>query len=189
MFFLLLFSPPIEEGRMMRALDILPSSIPPQFRRQLLYPSPSPPSLFFSYPTKPYSAKSPPSSFPRRSTALRSSINGEKPDESVFFDEDGVIGDMDGYLNHVSLEYDSVWDTKPYWCQPWTIVLTGAIVTLSSWLWLHSVVISIGILCLVSAWWYIFLYAYPKAYSNMIAERRKNVNSGAEDSFGFPNSQ
>lgn len=27
--------------------------------------------------------------------------------------EDGVGEDMDGYMNYLSLEYDSVWDTKP----------------------------------------------------------------------------
>ena len=32
-----------------------------------------------------------------------------------FFGEDGVVEDMDGYLNYLSLEYDSVWDTKPSW--------------------------------------------------------------------------
>lgn len=45
------------------------------------------------------------------------SSNGQpKNNESNrFLDEDGVVEDMDGYLNHLSLEYDSVWDTKPYW--------------------------------------------------------------------------
>ncbi|XP_020693738.1 uncharacterized protein LOC110107724 [Dendrobium catenatum] len=173
---------------MMRALDLLPLSIPPPFRRHLS-PKSLPSSLFFSCVSKPYWTKAPPFSFRRESTALRSSINGKKPDESVFFDDDGAIDDMDGYLNYLSLEYESVWDTKPYWCQPWTIVLTGVIVTASSWLWLHSIVISIGVSCLIFAWWYIFLYAYPKAYSNMISERRKKVNSGVEDTFGFKNSK
>ncbi|CAN6298137.1 unnamed protein product, partial [Urochloa humidicola] len=34
---------------------------------------------------------------------------------AAFFGEDGVVEDMDGYLNYLSLEYDSVWDTKPAW--------------------------------------------------------------------------
>ena len=37
------------------------------------------------------------------------------PNESQFLDENGVVDDMDGYLNYLSLEYDSVWDTKPSW--------------------------------------------------------------------------
>lgn len=35
--------------------------------------------------------------------------------KSRFLNEDGVVEDMDGYLNYLSLEYDSVWDTKPAW--------------------------------------------------------------------------
>ncbi|OEL31412.1 hypothetical protein BAE44_0007570 [Dichanthelium oligosanthes] len=34
---------------------------------------------------------------------------------AAFFGEDGVVEDMDGYLDYLSLEYDSVWDTKPAW--------------------------------------------------------------------------
>jgi hypothetical protein len=45
-------------------------------------------------------------------------VGGEKGGKSggaEFFREDGVVDDMDGYLNYLSLEYDSVWDTKPAW--------------------------------------------------------------------------
>ncbi|XP_074574712.1 uncharacterized protein LOC141831197 [Curcuma longa] len=124
----------------------------------------------------------------RRFRRLRSSINGDKSDESQFFNEDGVVEDMDGYLNYLSLEYDSVWDTKPSWCQPWTILLTGVAVIASSWVILHSATISGGVTFLICGWWYIFLYSYPKAYSDMIAERRKKVSSGVEDTFGHKKS-
>ncbi|XP_043722989.1 uncharacterized protein LOC122670087 [Telopea speciosissima] len=110
--------------------------------------------------------------------------NRTESGESRFLDEDGVVEDMDGYMNYLSLEYDSVWDTKPSWCQPCTIMLTGASVIALSWVILHSVVLTTVVLSLISAWWYIFLYAYPKAYSDMIAERRKKVTSGIEDTFG-----
>jgi hypothetical protein len=40
---------------------------------------------------------------------------GGKSDEAAFFGEDGVVEDMDGYMDYLSLEYDSVWDTKPAW--------------------------------------------------------------------------
>ncbi|XP_040378218.1 uncharacterized protein LOC102700606 isoform X2 [Oryza brachyantha] len=102
-----------------------------------------------------------------------------------FFGEDGVVEDMDGYLNYLSLEYDSVWDTKPSWCQPWTILLSGAVAIAGSWLPIHSVVITTGVSFVICAWWYIFLYSYPKAYNEMIAERRRKVASGAEDTYGM----
>ncbi|KDP21449.1 hypothetical protein JCGZ_21920 [Jatropha curcas] len=107
------------------------------------------------------------------------------PNESQFFDENGVVDDMDGYLNSLSLEYDSVWDTKPSWCQPWTITLTGVLAIAFSWLILHSVVVTSIVLFLTCSWWYIFLYSYPKAYAEMIAERRKKVINGVEDTYGL----
>ncbi|KAF5731536.1 hypothetical protein HS088_TW18G00215 [Tripterygium wilfordii] len=135
-----------------------------------------------------------PFSWPLKSTRLRSRTvvfagNPRDPKESQFFNEDGVVEDMDGYLNHLSLEYDSVWDTKPSWCQPWTITLTGVLVIACSWLVLHSFVVTTILSILICAWWYIFLYSYPKAYSDMIAERRERVTSGAEDTFGLKKSQ
>ncbi|XP_078155344.1 spindle pole body-associated protein [Carex rostrata] len=121
---------------------------------------------------------------------VRASKEAKRPGgggESLFFDENGVVDDMDGYLNYLSLEYDSVWDTKPAWCQPWTILLTGLSVTACSWLILHSILLSSATFALISAWWYIFLYAYPKAYSEMIAERRRRVSDGKEDTYGKEN--
>lgn len=47
-------------------------------------------------------------------------------------------------------------------CQPWTITLTGVLVIACSWLILHSVIVTTVVLSLISAWWYIFLYSYPK---------------------------
>ncbi|XP_062085695.1 uncharacterized protein LOC133791792 [Humulus lupulus] len=111
------------------------------------------------------------------------------PNEAQFLDENGVVDDMDGYLNYLSLEYDSVWDTKPSWCQPWTITLTGASAIACSWLILHSILVTAILSLLICAWWYIFLYSYPKAYEDMIAERRKRVTNGVEDTFGLRKSQ
>ncbi|CAI8587849.1 unnamed protein product [Vicia faba] len=91
---------------------------------------------------------------------------------------------MDGYLNNLSLEYESVWDTKPAWCQPWTIALTGVSIVAISWLVFQSVVVTSAISLLIFAWWYIFLYSYPKAYSAMIAERRERITDGVEDTYG-----
>lgn len=124
----------------------------------------------------------------RRKTAKYGSKSSDRI-ESSYMDENGVVGDMEGYLNSLSLEYDSVWDTKPYWCQPWTIVLTGTSVIACSWIILHSVIVTALASSLIGAWWYIFLYSYPKSYSEMIAERRKRVASGMEDIYGLKNNE
>ncbi|KAI7983904.1 hypothetical protein LOK49_LG15G00487 [Camellia lanceoleosa] len=168
------------------SLLLLPSLSCPSLRPQLFHPQKTHLSIPISCPNL--------SSIPLKPTLLRSRTsvlgsNSNDPKESAFLDENGVIDDMDGYMNYLSLEYDSVWDTKPSWCQPWTITLTGLIVITCSWLILHSVVVTAVVLSLICAWWYIFLYTYPKAYSEMIAERRKKVTDGVEDTFGLRKSQ
>ncbi|KAI4995894.1 hypothetical protein ZWY2020_037982 [Hordeum vulgare] len=51
----------------------------------------------------------------RGSTArLRGEKEG-KNGRAEFFQKDGVVDDMDRYLNYLSLEYESVWDTNPAW--------------------------------------------------------------------------
>uniref|UniRef100_A0A3Q7IZZ1 DUF6737 domain-containing protein n=1 Tax=Solanum lycopersicum TaxID=4081 RepID=A0A3Q7IZZ1_SOLLC len=120
----------------------------------------------------------------RTRTSTVRGINSNDPKESAFFNENGVVEDMDSYLNYLSLEYDSVWDTKPSWCQPWTITLTGTVIISLSWLILHSAVATAVVTTTIAAWWYIFLYSYPKAYSDMIEERRKRVTNGLEDTYG-----
>ncbi|EPS62257.1 hypothetical protein M569_12536, partial [Genlisea aurea] len=81
-------------------------------------------------------------------------------------------------------QYDTVWETKPSWCQPWTITLTGISIISLSWLSFRSVALTSAAAALVFLWWYAFLYSYPKAYSEMIAERRKKANAGSEDTCG-----
>ncbi|XP_021897950.1 uncharacterized protein LOC110814704 isoform X3 [Carica papaya] len=125
---------------------------------------------------------------PRTSTLVFGE-NPSDPKEPMFVDEDGVVDDMEGYLNYLSLEYDSVWDTKPAWCQPWTITLTGVSAIACSWLILHSLVVTSAVILLIGIWWYIFLYSYPKVYSDMIAERRKRVTNGVEDIYGWKKTQ
>lgn len=100
-------------------------------------------------------------------------------------DDDGAtVQDMELFLNNLSLEYESVWDTKPAWCQPWTIVLTGCIAVLISWFTVHSVIATALVTAAIGAWWYIFLYSYPQAYAEMIAARRQRISEGDEDTYG-----
>ncbi|KHN02572.1 hypothetical protein glysoja_002596, partial [Glycine soja] len=118
-----------------------------------------------------------------------------KGKEPSFLDENGVVNDMEGYL-----DYDSVWDTKPscklawlfilsrilFMCQPWTIALTGVSIIAISWLFLHSVIITSLISSLICAWCkiHIIFLVCCQAYSDMIAERREKVTNGVENTFG-----
>jgi len=58
----------------------------------------------------------------------------------------------------------SLWQTKPWWCQPWSIVLTGAAVVMASWLVLHRWWITLPVAVGVGLWWAVFLLLVPAAY-------------------------
>jgi len=122
-----------------------------------------------------------------RGPVLRGPLGGSvvKASADDNMDDEGVVKDMERYLNELSVEYENVWDTKPVWCQPWTIVLTGVIGISLSWLVIKSTVVTGIVVVLVAAWWYLFLYTYPLAYTEMIAERRRKQKNGSEDTFGL----
>ncbi|MFQ3615923.1 MAG: DUF6737 family protein [Cyanobacteriota bacterium] len=59
----------------------------------------------------------------------------------------------------------SVWQIKPWWCQPWSIVLTGTGLIGGSWLLLHRVWLT-GLVALpVLAWMGFFLLIYPQLWA------------------------
>lgn len=59
----------------------------------------------------------------------------------------------------------SVWDLKPWWCQPWSILLTGVAIIVGSWmllqLWWLTAVVSV----VIAAWWLLFLVLMPAAWT------------------------
>lgn len=65
----------------------------------------------------------------------------------------------------------NVWDYKPWWCQPWSIILTGLTMIAGSWfllrLWWVSGLIAIPII----VWWVYFLVLYPRAIANAYSQR------------------
>lgn len=58
----------------------------------------------------------------------------------------------------------SIWNLKPWWCQPWSILLAGCTVALSSWLisarWWVTAPVVLGVLL----WWWLFLVIVPMDY-------------------------
>ncbi|MEM7065064.1 MAG: DUF6737 family protein [Cyanobacteria bacterium P01_B01_bin.77] len=58
----------------------------------------------------------------------------------------------------------SLWQLKPWWCQPWSIVLTGLAVPTASWVWLHRWWLTAPAALVILVWWYLFLYLVPKEY-------------------------
>lgn len=75
-----------------------------------------------------------------------------------------------------STESTSVWDYKPAWCQPWSIILTGITLMVLSWLILHNIWLSTAVALLIVAWWVYFLVIYPRAFAEYIAAQQTTVD-------------
>lgn len=65
----------------------------------------------------------------------------------------------------------SVWQYKPWWCQPWSILLTGTTLISASWLLFHKIWLTILVSIPLLTWMGFFLLIYPKAYMEMIREQ------------------
>jgi len=63
-----------------------------------------------------------------------------------------------------SPETQSLWQTKPWWCQPWSILLTGLVLPITSWLLFHRVWITAAAAIVVLLWWWVFLVLAPASY-------------------------
>jgi hypothetical protein len=48
---------------------------------------------------------------------------------------------------------ESLWTHKPWWCQPWSILLTGVLVVGGSWWWLRIWWITAPLGVAVLLWW------------------------------------
>jgi hypothetical protein len=56
----------------------------------------------------------------------------------------------------------SVWQLKPWWCQPWSIILTGTVLIGGSWLLFHRWWLT-GIVALpMGTWMGFFTLLYPR---------------------------
>jgi hypothetical protein len=67
----------------------------------------------------------------------------------------------------------NLWNHKPWWCQPWSILLTGLGIITGSWLLFSNLIITGIILILVTIWWYYFLVLYPRLVEKIINEERR----------------
>jgi len=57
----------------------------------------------------------------------------------------------------------SVWDYKPWWCQPWSIFLTGISLIAGSWLIFKLIWLTILVAIPVLTWMVYFVGIYPRA--------------------------
>jgi len=64
----------------------------------------------------------------------------------------------------------SVWSYKPWWCQPWSILLTGVSLIGGSWLVFHRLWISGGVAVPVLLWMNYFLLMYPRSFQQAMQQ-------------------
>lgn len=62
----------------------------------------------------------------------------------------------------------NLWDHKPWWCQPWSIILTGITIISGSWWLLNNIFLTIILSILIFIWWFYFLYLYPRLIAHTI---------------------
>jgi hypothetical protein len=69
----------------------------------------------------------------------------------------------------------SIWQKKPWWCQPWSIILAG--ITLPSLIWYltHLWWLTLPVVLAILGWWYVFLYLVPKNYANQSSSNQSSV--------------
>ena len=59
---------------------------------------------------------------------------------------------------------DTLWSAKPWWCQPWSIVLTGIVVVAAGGWISHRPWVALVLSIPVGAWWILFLVLVPRAF-------------------------
>ncbi|NJL87951.1 MAG: hypothetical protein HC886_21390 [Leptolyngbyaceae cyanobacterium SM1_1_3] len=58
----------------------------------------------------------------------------------------------------------SLWQLKPWWCQPWSIILTGLAAPTGVWSLTHRLWMAGPVALGVLVWWLMFLYWVPRQY-------------------------
>jgi hypothetical protein len=66
-----------------------------------------------------------------------------------------------------------IWNYKPWWCQPWSILLTGIVIIGSSWLIGKNLWISLLVSLPIIAWWVYFLILYPRLVSQAMEQSQR----------------
>mgnify|MGYP001345099773 CR=1 FL=1 len=62
---------------------------------------------------------------------------------------------------------NKLWDSKPPWCQPWSIITFGILVLIFSWKLLNNIVITSILSFFIIVWWILFLIIAPRTYETI----------------------
>ena len=61
----------------------------------------------------------------------------------------------------------SFWDSKPNWCQPWSIISFGVLVLIFSWKVFNNTIITSILGFFIFVWWILFLILAPNSYESI----------------------
>ncbi|MBD2325395.1 DUF6737 family protein [Alkalinema sp. FACHB-956] len=77
----------------------------------------------------------------------------------------------------------TVWQYKPWWCQPWSIVLTGLTLITGSWWLLRMLWVTVLVAIPIGLWMVYFVLIYPKlmAQSGLLEEIASQHSAGDPD--------
>ncbi len=73
----------------------------------------------------------------------------------------------------------SLWQLKPWWCQPWSIVLTGLAIPTGAWILFHRLWLVLPIAGVIAIWWTVFLYLVPRQYAEYLAQTSSTQDESA----------
>lgn len=79
----------------------------------------------------------------------------------------------------------NVWNYKPWWCQPWSILLTGIALVGASWFLTKTFWIVAGISIPILVWWGYFLILYPRLARQILASNSLEIESDAKIAGNF----
>lgn len=68
---------------------------------------------------------------------------------------------------------ESPWTYKPWWCQPWSILLTGTLLIAVSWALLKTIWFTVVVAVPVLAWMGFFLLLWPQLISRSESEHQQ----------------
>lgn len=88
-------------------------------------------------------------------------------------DDPSVPSEITELLREVGDGEVSMWSSKPPWCQPWTILLTGSLIVAAPTTVLHLKWLSVLFALPIAVWWYLFLVLAPKQYVDYVETARQ----------------
>lgn len=85
-----------------------------------------------------------------------------------------ALGQWGSKMEH--RETGNIWQHKPWWCQPWSILLTGVAIISGSWLLFHRIWVTSLVAVPILTWMGFFILVYPRLAAEMLV-----AESEAED--------